>query len=181
MAKKKVEKKIEEVDETQKEDEAVRLLKAIIPYIVILVVVVLIRTFIITPIMVKGTSMKPTYDGGEVMLLYKLAKYDRFDVVIVKIEDEKIIKRVIALPGETISCENGVIYVNDRKQEDDYSMGRTPDFEKIKLADDEFFVLGDNRANSLDSSELGPFKKEKILGRPVFTMWPFKKIGTIKK
>ena len=80
-----------------------------LPYVVILIVVVLIRSFLITPIMVRGESMQPTYNGGEVMLLSKISKkYERFDVVVVDIEKERIIKRIIALPGETIACENGI-------------------------------------------------------------------------
>ena len=170
-----------DLEEKETKEEAQNIFKAALPYAIILIVIVLIRVFIATPVIVSGESMKPTFDGGEVVLLYKLAKYDRFDVVVVDIEKERIIKRVIALPGETISCENGIIYVNDRRQDEEYSIGITPDFEKVTLADDEYFVLGDNREHSLDSQELGPFKKDKIQGRPIFTFWPFKKIGTIKK
>ncbi len=169
------------IEEKEHKEEKQGFVKTVLPYIIILVAVVLIRLYIITPVIVSGESMKPTFDGGEVVMLYKLAKYDRFDVVVVDIEKERIIKRVIALPGETISCENGVIFVNDRRQDEDYSVGITPNFEKVTLGDDEYFVLGDNREHSLDSQELGPFKKEKIQGRPIFTVWPFKRFGTIKK
>lgn len=172
-----------EIVEDKNENQAVKVLKGILPYLIILVVVVSIRVFIITPVIVSGESMVPKFDGGEVVLLNKLAKnssYERFDIVVLKHDNDRIIKRVIGLPGETIACENGVIYINDRKIDEDFEHGKTNDFKKVTLKDDEYFVLGDNRPNSLDSEELGPFKKDKILGKPVFVMWPFTKIGKIK-
>ena len=130
--------------------------------------------------MVSGPSMKPTLTGGEVMILNKLGKVERFDVVVVDIKTESIIKRVIALPGETISCENGVIYVNGKKQEEKYSEGVTGSFKKITLKDDEYFVLGDNREDSLDSEELGPMKREQIKGTTNLVLFPFNKFGNIE-
>ncbi len=166
-------------DLASKNNKIKRFFKELIPYVIILVVVIIIRTFFITPIVVNGPSMQPTLDGGEIMLLNKRAKFDRFDVVVIDIEAENIIKRIVALPGETISCKDGVIYVNDRRQDEDYSQGVTPDFDKVKLADDEYFVLGDNRENSLDSQELGPFKKSQIKGVSEFVLFPFGKFGKI--
>lgn len=154
-------------------------IKELIPYVIILLVVIVIRTYFVTPIIVNGESMQPTLKGGELMILNKRASISRFDVVVVDIGSEKIIKRVIALPGESITCENGIIYVNDKKQEENYSKGVTPDFEKVKLDDDEYFVLGDNRENSLDSQELGPFKKDLIKGKTSFIIFPFTKFGNI--
>lgn len=183
---KEVENEIEIVEETVKKEINnkdkwwVKFIKELIPYVIILIVVVLIRTYLFTPIMVSGPSMKPTLEGGEIMILNKIYEIDRFDVVVVDIKTEEIIKRVIALPGETISCENGKIYVNGKKQEEKYSMGITGDFEKIKLADDEYFVLGDNREDSLDSEELGPMNASQIKGTTSLVLYPFNKIGNIK-
>lgn len=183
---KEVENEIEIVEETVKKEINnkdkwwVKFIKELIPYVIILIVVVLIRTYLFTPIMVSGPSMKPTLEGGEIMILNKIYEIDRFDVVVVDIKTEEIIKRVIALPGETISCENGKIYVNGKKQEEKYSMGITGDFEKIKLADDEYFVLGDNREDSLDSEELGPMKESQIKGTTSLILYPFNKFGNIK-
>jgi signal peptidase I len=183
---KEIENEIEIVEETVKKEINnkdkwwVKFIKELIPYVIILIVVVLIRTYLFTPIMVSGPSMKPTLEGGEIMILNKIYEIDRFDVVVVDIKTEEIIKRVIALPGETISCENGKIYVNGKKQEEKYSMGITGDFEKIKLADDEYFVLGDNREDSLDSEELGPMKESQIKGTTSLILYPFNKFGNIK-
>lgn len=174
------EEKSEIVVKKEETSIVLKVIKELIPYAIILIVVVLIRTYLFTPIMVSGSSMQPTLDGGEIMILSKVSKVDRFDIVVVDIKTEDIIKRVIALPGETISCENGIIYVNGKKQEENYSKGITGDFSKVTLADDEYFVLGDNREDSLDSEELGPMKAEQIKGTASLVLFPFNKIGNIE-
>lgn len=155
-------------------------LKELLPYIIILIVVVLIRSYVVTPIMVNGPSMEPTLNGGEIMILNKLGKIDRYDIVVVDTGSEDIIKRVIAMPGETISCEEGIVYVNGRRQDEEYSDGITSDFDVIKLADDEYFVMGDNREDSLDSRKFGAFKEEQIKGTTNLILLPFKEFGKIK-
>ena len=172
-------------DKDSKEPKNVKtIIKEVIPYVVIIITVVLIRTYLITPIIVSGESMKPTLNGGELMILNKLGKIERFDIVVVKFEKnnkkDEIIKRVIAMPGETISCEDGVVYVNGKKQEEPYSKGLTEDFDKIELADDEYFVMGDNRANSADSRIFGPFKAKELKGTTGLVLFPFNKIGKVK-
>lgn len=157
-----------------------KIILELLPYIVILVVVVLIRTYLVTPIMVSGPSMEPTLDGGEVMILNKISDINRFDIVVVDIGTEDIIKRVIAMPGESISCEKGIIYVNGKKQDEKYSKGITLDFEKVILEDDEYFVMGDNREESLDSRRLGPIKINQIKGTTKLILFPFDKLGNVK-
>lgn len=152
----------------------------LIPYIVILIVVVIIRTYFVTPIMVSGPSMQPTLDGGEIMILNKMDDIEKYDIVVVDIKSEEIIKRVIAMPGETIACENGIIYVNGKKQEEKYSQGNTYDFEKVTLDEDEYFVMGDNREDSLDSRVLGKFNRDQIKGTAKLVLFPFNKIGTVE-
>ena len=170
--------------ETKEPKSIKTVIKELIPYVIIVVVVVLIRTYLVTPIIVSGESMKPTLDGGELMILNKLGKVDRFDIVVVKFEKnnkkDELIKRVIAMPGETISCENGIVYVNGKKQEEPYSKGLTEDFDKVELADDEYFVMGDNRANSADSRLFGPFKEKDLKGTTGLVLFPFSKIGKVK-
>ena len=165
-------------------DKVKKILKEIIPYIIILIVVILIRTYFFTPVIVSGESMKPTLDGGELMILNKRASIDRFDIVVAKVnkqgKKEELIKRVIALPGETISCEDGVIYVNGKKQEDEYAKGLTEDFSRIELGEDEYFLMGDNRQNSADSRLFGPFSKKNIKGQTRVVILPIKKIGKVK-
>lgn len=156
-----------------------KILKDLVPYIVILVVVVLIRTFIVTPIIVDGDSMSPTLTDDEMMLLNKLGSIERNDIVVINNEEGYIIKRVIALPGESIECRDGVIYINDEKYDDNFA-SKTDDFVKQFLNDDEYFVMGDNRLVSMDSRIFGAVTKEEILGTTNFVIYPFNKFGKIK-
>lgn len=156
-----------------------KILKELVPYIVILVVVVLIRTFIVTPIIVDGDSMSPTLTDDEMMLLNKLGSIERNDIVVINSEEGYIIKRVIALPGESIECRDGVIYINDEKYDDNFA-SKTDDFVKQFLNDDEYFVMGDNRLVSMDSRVFGAVTKEEILGTTNFVIYPFNKFGKIK-
>ena len=159
-----------------------KVIKEVIPYIVIVVVVVLIRTFIITPVRVDGDSMKNTLKNGDILLLYKLSSIDRFDIIVLDEEkdNEKIIKRVIGLPGETVAIKKGKIYINDKVIDDEYAYGQTSDYNKVTLRDDEYFILGDNRLISKDSRYFGPIKDNEIKGKIVFRLFPFTKIGTVK-
>lgn len=173
--------KKEETEEVIKKDsKIIKFIKELIPYVIILIVVVVIRTYFFTPIMVSGPSMQPTLDGGEIMILNKMDNIERFDIVVVDIKSEDIIKRVIAMPGETIACENGIIYVNGKKQDEKYSQGSTYDFEKVTLEDDEYFVMGDNREDSLDSRVLGEINRKNIKGTAKLVLFPFNKIGMVK-
>ena len=159
-----------------------KVIKEVIPYIVIVVVVVLIRTFIITPVRVDGDSMKNTLKNGDILLLYKLSSINRFDIIVLDEEkdNEKIIKRVIGLPGETVAIKKGKIYINDKVIDDEYAYGETTDYNKVTLKDDEYFILGDNRLISKDSRYFGPIKDNEIKGKIVFRLFPFTKIGTVQ-
>lgn len=159
-----------------------KILKDIIPYIIIILVVVGIRTYIFTPIKVNGTSMSPTLLPNELMILNKIGKnnLNRFDIVVVKEEKKYIIKRIIALPGESVAYIDGKLYINEKVVKDDYSKSRTNDFNEIKLANDEYFVMGDNRSVSSDSRYIGPIKKEQIIGKSKFIIFPFNKIGNVQ-
>ena len=159
-----------------------KVIKEVIPYIVIVVVVVLIRTFIITPVRVDGDSMKNTLKNGDILLLYKLSSIDRFDIIVLDEEkdNEKIIKRVIGLPGETVAIKREKIYINDKVIDDEYAYGQTSDYNKVTLKDDEYFILGDNRLISKDSRYFGPIKDNEIKGKIVFRLFPFTKIGTVQ-
>ncbi len=156
-------------------------IKELGPYILILIVVLTIRTFFITPIKVNGQSMYDTLEGTEYMLLNKMSKIERFDIVVVKANNDELIKRIYGLPGETISIENNTIYINDKKIEDAYAYGENSDFEKITLEEDEYFILGDNRAVSLDSRYIGPIKKNQIKGTADFIIFPFSRFGKVEK
>ena len=159
-----------------------KLLRSLIPYIIIIVVVVFIRTFLITPVKVNGNSMYPTLEGDEIMLLNKLGSIDRFDIVVVKLDSksDNLIKRVIGLPGETVEIRDNQIYINDEILEDDFGYGLTYDIDAVTLDSDEYFILGDNRLVSLDSRSFGKVNRKEIKGTTNFIMYPFGKIGKVE-
>lgn len=152
-------------------------IKELIPYIVIIIAVLLIRTFIMTPVNVDGDSMNNTLYNGDIMILKKLDKnYERNEIVVFKRNNDRLIKRVIALPGEKVKCVSGIIYVDNVEYEDKFANGKTGDFEEVKLDSNEYFVLGDNRGNSLDSRFFGPVREDQILGTTNLIIFPFNRI-----
>lgn len=161
-------------------DKVLKNLKELLPYIIILIVIALVRTFIATPIKVNGNSMYQTLNGKEYMILNKLAEINRYDIVVVDTKDDELIKRVYGMPGEKIAIEDGNIYVNDKKIEDKYAYGITSSYEAITLGDDEYFVLGDNRVVSLDSRSIGPVKEKDIKGTTNFIIYPFSRFGVLE-
>lgn len=161
-----------------------KIIKELIPYVVILIVVILIRSFIVTPIKVNGMSMYDTLDGNEIMILWKLGDINRYDMVVADLiidgkKDDTLIKRVYGLPGEKIKCENGIIYINDKRIEDEFAYGKTNDFEEVILNNNQYFLLGDNREISLDSRIFGPVLKKDIDGKTSFIVWPFNEFGNV--
>lgn len=159
-----------------------KFIKEAIPYIIIILVVVLIRVFIITPVRVDGSSMKNTLKDNDILLLYKLGSIKRNDIVVLdeSYDNEIIIKRIIGLPGETVAIKNGKIYINNKEYDDKFAYGETSDYDKITLGDDEYFILGDNRIVSKDSRYFGPVKEKEIIGKAIFRLFPFNKIGKLK-
>ena len=159
-----------------------KLLRNLIPYIIIIVVVVFVRSFIVTPVKVNGNSMYPTLDGNEIMLLNKLGKVNRFDIVVLETDkyEGDLIKRVIGLPGEKLEIKNNKVYINDELLDDPYGYGVTYNIDAITLGDDEYFVLGDNRIISLDSRSFGTIHRNEIMGTTNFIMYPFGKIGKVE-
>ena len=158
-----------------------KVIREILSYVLIIVAVILIKTFVVSPIRVNGDSMYNTLHDQDIMILnetsYWFKDIERFDIVVIKSHDEYLIKRVIGLPGEKIECRDGTIYINGKKIKDKYAYSKTEDFNKVEINDDEYFVLGDNRSNSLDSRVFGVFKKKDIKGKAIITIYPFKRFG----
>lgn len=161
-----------------------KIVKEVIPYIIIILVVVLIRTFIVTPIRVNGHSMDPTLKDKEVLLLKKYdKKIERFDIVVLNYKKEHLIKRVIGLPGDTFYYKNNRLYVNGKYIKEDFlSKGvKTNDFVvKEKIPKGYYFVLGDNRTNSSDSRIIGLVSEKNIQGITNFVLFPFSSFGKVK-
>ena len=173
-------------------------IKEILSYILIILLVVIIRTYVVTPVVVSGDSMDPTLKDGEVLLLskitYKFSDIKRFDVVVINVNKKlsngkylktKIIKRIIGLPGEYVEYKNNKLYINGIEYETEYNFD-TDDFnlESIckcnKIPDNKYLVLGDNRSISADSREIGLIDYNDISGRTFFRIWPINKISGVK-
>ena len=154
-------------------------------YVYIVLIVVLIRTFLVTPAAVSGSSMESTLNNHDLViinkLVYRIKPIERFDIVVVnnKEDNDRIIKRVIGLPNETIEYKDNKLYINGELIETKLSFKDTNDF-KVETKDDEYFVLGDNRPVSKDSRILGSFSKKDIVGRVGIRFYPFDKVGYVK-
>lgn len=163
--------------------------KVLLPYIIIILVVLFIKAFIVTPIKVNGESMYPTLEEGDIMILNKTAYYfnkpKRFDIVVVDMPDEYLIKRVIGLPGEHIEYKDNTLYVDGKKVKENFKHGVTDDFNIEELnsttvPENSYLVMGDNRGNSLDSRELGFIREDQLLGKTSLIILPFNRIGNAK-
>ena len=166
-----------------------KIIKELYPYVIIIIVVILTRSFIITPVIVSGKSMLPNFNDGELLLVRKIDYNEktikRFDVVVIKKDKEEIIKRIIGIPGENISYKNNKLYINDELISEDYSHLNTKDFNLEEICscsiipEGKYLVLGDNRPISKDSRSIGLIDEKDIVGKSVFRLWPITKIGTL--
>ena len=143
-----------------------KFLKEYVPYVIVIILVILFKKYYYSPIKVNGDSMYSTLKDKDIMILdivkYRHSKIKRFDIVVVDIKSEYIIKRVIGLPGEKVEYKDNKLYINGKLVKDKYGQGDTKDF-YFTVPKGHYFVLGDNRGNSLDSRYFGAFKKNKIL------------------
>lgn len=156
--------------------------------IVIFVIIVLILIqYVISITKVVGSSMNPTLKDEDILILnklkYRFQEIQRGDIVSLKHADTKyLIKRIIGLPGDTVKIENNAVYLNGKKYEEPY-LAEDLEYDDFDLKDLEYsvipenmyFVLGDNRENSLDSREIGLVKKEDIIGKISLRFWPLNK------
>lgn len=157
-------------------------LKELMPYIIIVVVVLLVRSFIVTLGLVNGSSMEPTLHNNELVLINKIGLnkgIDRYDIVVVKYENSTIIKRVIGLPYETVEYINDTLYIDGEIVNTKVDFEYTKDF-KLTAGKNEYIVLGDNRNISKDSRIIGPVKERDIIGKVDLVLFPFSKFGKVK-
>lgn len=163
-----------------------KIIKELWSYILIIIIVLLIRCFVVSPVRVDGSSMVPTLKDGDFLLLKKYDKeIERFDIVVLKNGSDRLIKRVIGLPGEHIEYIDNELYINHEKVDDVKLFTKTNDFMLEDLGvsvipDDYYFVLGDNRTNSTDSRIIGLVSKKDIKGTVDFRILPFNKFGSIE-
>jgi len=165
--------------------------------VLVLITALLIRSFIAQPFVVEGKSMEPTLHNAEYLIVdkieYRLHAPQRGDVIVFKAPeapDQNYIKRIIGLPGETVTIKDNRVYVNGTQVEEQYiadSMPATASddgtasafFLEQKLSSSEYFVMGDNRDHSSDSRRWGPLPKQNILGKAQVILFPFTQLSWI--
>lgn len=158
---------------------------------IVAVIVTLIHFFVVTIFLVKGESMEPNFEDGDMVMVdrisYLLHKPNRGEAVVLKFPgdpgESKYIKRIIGLPGETLSISNGLVYINGKQLTETYlEAGEVtlPNMSKV-LGSSEYFLIGDNRNNSSDSRIWGPADRQYIIGRVLLRLWPANKIGLIEQ
>lgn len=182
--------------------------KEIATFIFIAVCIVLpFRIFIAEPYIVDGRSMDPTFSTSDYLIVdklsYRLHEPKRNTVVVFQYPyslsktlfakifglpetpNKSFIKRIIALPGETIEQKQNEVTIYNKehpegfKVDQSYVVHEMPANYKITLKDDEYFVMGDNRAESYDSRAWGPLKKKFISGKPILRLLPITEIGLV--
>ena len=161
-------------------------IKELIPYFIIIITVILLRTYIITPVRVDGLSMYPTLENNEILLLKKYDhKFERFDIIVLGYENDKLVKRIVGLPGEYIEYKDNKLYVDGEIIKENFLKDTiTEDFniEEFgeKIPDNYYFVMGDNRGNSTDSRIIGFISEKDIKGTVEISIFPLNKLGKIK-
>ena len=136
---------------------------------------------------INGSAMSNTLVNGEVVLGEILSESEdvrRGDVIICHYPDRGdtfFVKRLVALPGDTVAMRDGHLYVNGRQIADPEKMNQPPNyrFSDYLLKDDEYFVLGDNRGNSNDSHSIGPIPRSMIIARVTTVIWPLNVLRSV--
>jgi signal peptidase I len=177
--------------------EVKEFLKDTLAYIIVIILTMLVFIYVFSFQQVIGNSMSPVLNDGDVAFLskitYRISKVKRNDVIALKTNDGKVyVKRVIGLPGESISYMNNILYINNEPFTEEF-LGEEVNtnnfmFEDIcskedcpngVIPDNMYFVLGDNREDSLDSRDpsLGLVPKDNIIGKSLIRIWPLNKIS----
>lgn len=166
-------------------------------FLICSLIVIFINTFLLSPKQVSGRSMYPTlqnHQKGIVNVLNaNINGIRRYDIVVAKVtednETSEVIKRVIGMPNDTISCKNEVIYINNKPLDEPYlntsykqdwiskNYYFTKNFSEVRLGENEYFLMGDNRPLSQDSRDFGPVKREQIIAKDFLILWPLDEIS----
>ncbi|MFM7062269.1 MAG: signal peptidase I [Actinomycetes bacterium] len=156
----------------------------------------LVKTFLFQAFRIPSESMVPTLQVGDRVLVnklsYRLHDVRRGDVVVFSrpdqledptgVEPEDLIKRVVAVGGDTVVARDGVLYVNNQPLTEPYVAQGAGTFrldEPVTVPDGKVFVMGDNRENSQDSRYFGPIPTDSIVGRAFVRMFPFGRFGSL--
>lgn len=162
--------------------------------VVALVISIVLYIFVMTPHEVIGNSMYPSYKNGEYLMAnkisYRINDPQRGDVIIFEYqENQDFIKRIIALPGDTIMLKDGQFYINDFLLDESnylsdaiYTNGGEylKEGESKMIPQEQYFVVGDNRPQSSDSRTFGPVKEEDIKGKAWIVYFPFSEFRIVR-
>jgi signal peptidase I len=155
-------------------------LREVLITVILALVIFLILHTTVQSFVVVGSSMEPNFQNGERLvtnkLVYKLHQPERGEVIIFHPPNNQqtdYIKRVIALPGDSVEVKNGAVYVNGTKLDEPY-IKELPAYtmDKRKIPENEYFVLGDNRNNSNDSHTGWAVPRQNIIGKAWLVFWP---------
>lgn len=163
-------------------------IKEVIKFVVIAAIIVIpIRAYVAQPFIVDGWSMFPTFKNGQYLIVdeisYNLGGPSRGDVIVFKYPKDTskyFIKRVIGLPGETLTIKNGVVTIKNDEHpkgvtlDEKYILNDSSEEFKTTLGPKEYFVMGDNRVASSDSRFWGPVPQKLIVGRVLVRLFPFR-------
>lgn len=156
--------------------------------IIVLIVIFVVLQFLLPRSIVQGSSMEPNLVEGERLaaspLPYILGEPERGDIVMLYPVEEggpNLVKRIVGLPGETITFVRGELYVNGQRVDEPYlsEVCRNCRSRIWILGDEQYFVLGDNRNISRDSRSYGPIERDTIMAKVLFRWWPLNHIGLI--
>ena len=164
-----------------------RLRRGVVVALELVALTLLIGAFFLRTPQVSGLSMEPRIGSGEYVLIdtiaYRFLPIRRGEIVAFRhgpMPQESYLKRVIALPGERVGIERGIVRIEGAPLAESYVRYRDArTVAELVVPADEFYVLGDNRANSDDSRDWGPVPRSAILGRAVFAIWPPGRFGRI--
>ena len=146
-----------------------------------------VRPFVAEPFGITTDSMDPTLRAGDSVLATKFAyrffEPERGDVVLFEGPDgAPAIKRVVGVGGDTVAVRDGVLFVNGEKTREayvDYNLTDSTFLGRTRVPEGSFYLMGDNRANSLDSRAYGPVPESDLLGEVSLRVWPLDRIGTV--
>lgn len=148
-------------------------------FLLLLAIIFFTLRFALGITIINGNSMNPTFKNQDIVLTSNLFyKIERNDIVLVQDTNGfKIIKRVIALPGEKVEIENGIVYVNQQPIEENFTTGISSEMSEVKVEAGQYFIMGDNRTpgESLDSRsvDMGPIQEGQITGEAMISLLPF--------
>jgi len=150
---------------------------------------VLIITFLYQPVRVEGTSMLPRLEDRDRLFInkfvYHIASIERGDVVVFRYPrdpEKSYIKRVIALPGDTLRVDHGRVYLNGNLLHEPYVPAEYRDSRSLAemvIPAESYFMMGDHRSISSDSRDFGPVDRSLIYGKAVFVYWPARDVGVV--